>query len=168
MLECLSAGGGQGAQSYFCCSPAGSASWFIFALLTSLLGSSLLPGQAKDTTNHCLVSFHPSRRRALVLLPPPPMASPTFVEEHSGSSAHSSQRCSPPRLSAGTWRGNNPWFHPSCSTTQSNITCSLGSATTTSPPLVLGGLFLILLLAGMGTSTLPPPCVPVALPESVA
>lgn len=40
------------------------------ALLPSLLGSSSLPGQARDTTNHSLVSFHPPQRRSLALLPP--------------------------------------------------------------------------------------------------
>lgn len=70
MLACLLVHGNRGAQSCLCCSPSGSASWTLSALLTSFLGSSSLPGRARDTTNHRLVSFHPLRRKALVLLPP--------------------------------------------------------------------------------------------------
>lgn len=149
-------------------------------LLVCLYHAHISPGQfliARASKGHYkpLSGFiSPTSKKTFSPPPPLPGASPTSAEERSGSSAHSSWRCLPPRISAGTWRGNNPWFHPSCSTTQSNIACSLSSVTTTSSPLspagllVLGGLFLLMLLQVMGALTVPPPYVPVALPESVA
>lgn len=102
---------------WLCCRPARSAP-VLCVLLTSLLS---LHCQGEQGTPHTQ-QFHfiPSKKSFCPppSLPPSLSSFPTSEGECCGSSARSSQGCSPPRISAGTWRGNNPWFHPSCNTKQ--------------------------------------------------